>query len=71
MAVAFVVLFPLGALTIRVLRSRSVVYIHAGSQLLAYTVALAGFGIGVWVAHTTHQVRSRRLSPGHPLRPPC
>ncbi|KAI9755621.1 MAG: hypothetical protein M4579_004194 [Chaenotheca gracillima] len=52
MGLAFVIFFPLGALTIRVLRMKGLVWVHAGSQIFAYTVALAGFGLGVWIAVT-------------------
>ncbi|KAI9846772.1 MAG: hypothetical protein M1837_003621 [Sclerophora amabilis] len=50
MALAFVLLFPLGALTIRILRSRRLVWIHGGAQLFAFSIAIAGFGMGVWIA---------------------
>ena len=58
MSLAFVVLFPLGALTIRFMSMRGIVWIHASAQLFAYAVALAGFGMGVWIAYTTDQVLS-------------
>lgn len=62
MGLAFVIFFPLGGLVIRLLSCRSLVWIHAGSQIFAYSLALAGFGIGVWLAIHTHNVRPQSPS---------
>lgn len=58
MSLAFLIFFPLGALTIRLshFRGRSI-WIHGPLQISAYIVALAGFGMGVWIAYTTNQLR--------------
>ncbi|MCJ1409984.1 hypothetical protein MMC19_004069 [Ptychographa xylographoides] len=52
MSLAFLIFFPFGALTVRFLSVKGTVWIHAVSQLLAYALALAGMGIGVWLAVT-------------------
>ena len=41
---------------VRALSFSGLVWVHAGVQLFAYTLALAAFGIGVWMATYTHQV---------------
>lgn len=58
MALAFVIFFPLGALTIRFLSVRHTIWIHAGAQVFAYSIAIAAFGLGVWIAVHTEQVRN-------------
>ncbi|KAL8775921.1 MAG: hypothetical protein Q9194_003501 [Teloschistes cf. exilis] len=50
MGIAFVIFFPAGAILIRLLRSPNAIWIHAATQLFAYTLALAGFGLGVYIA---------------------
>lgn len=50
MGVAFVALFPLGAIAVRVLSFRGLIWFHAATQIFAYTLALAGMGLGVWIA---------------------
>lgn len=52
------IFFPLGALTVRLLSFQGLVWIHAGSQVFAYSLALVGCGLGIWVAVVTAQVRS-------------
>jgi hypothetical protein len=54
MAFAFVILFPLGAALLRLLKTRSVVNIHAGIQVTSLIITLVAFGIGIWlVRHTS------------------
>ena len=48
MSLAFVIFYPLGAILIRALSFKGLVWVHAGVQVFAYTLALAGMGIGVW-----------------------
>lgn len=50
MGFAFAFLFPLGAIIIRTLSFRGLVWVHAALQILAYTLALAGLGLGVYIA---------------------
>jgi len=57
MGLAFAILFPLGAIWMRLLHFRGLVWFHAGWQLFAYLIALAAFGLGVWLAVVTDQVR--------------
>jgi len=56
MGITFAVLFPLGAIVMRVFSFRGLVWFHAGWQAVAYAIALAGLGLGVWVAVNTQQV---------------
>ncbi|KAK3061934.1 hypothetical protein LTS18_005150, partial [Coniosporium uncinatum] len=48
-ALAFVVLFPVGGIIIRVVPSKAAIWIHAGFQVLAYLIYTAAFGLGVWM----------------------
>ena len=50
MSLAFVIINPIGAIMIRLLKFRSLVLVHAGTQLFSYTLALAGLGLGVFIA---------------------
>lgn len=50
MGFAFAFLFPLGAIIMRTASFRGLVWVHAGIQLFAYILALAGFGLGVYIA---------------------
>ncbi|KAF2125642.1 iron reductase domain protein [Dothidotthia symphoricarpi CBS 119687] len=49
-ALAFVILFPAGAIAIRLASFPGVVMLHAAFQLFAYLVYIAGFGLGVYIA---------------------
>ena len=62
MGLAFAVVFPLGAILIRVASFRGLVWVHAAVQSLAYAMALAGMGLGVYIAvYPDSQVRYRHL----------
>jgi len=50
MGLAFAFLFPLGAIIIRVLSFRGLVWVHAGIQAFAYMLALVGLGLGIYIA---------------------
>lgn len=50
MGTAFVAFFPLGAIAIRVLSFRRLIWFHAATQIFAYTMTLAGMGLGIWIA---------------------
>ncbi|MCJ1251253.1 hypothetical protein MMC30_008484 [Trapelia coarctata] len=52
MSLAFLIFFPFGALTVRLLSFKGLVWVHAGTQLTAYAIAVSGMGIGVWLAVT-------------------
>lgn len=59
MGLAFALLFPIGGIIIRVLSFRGLIWVHAGLQMLSYTLALAGMGLGVFLAlKPDNQVRS-------------
>jgi len=54
--IAFIILFPLGAIGIRALSFKNVVFVHAGWMIFTYVIVLAAMGLGVWIAVTTHQL---------------
>lgn len=60
MSLAFVVMFPLGALSIRLFNFKGIIWLHAGLQMLAFAVALSAFGLGV--ANAAWQQRVRLIS---------
>lgn len=47
MALAFLVLFPAGAIFIRVLSVKQTMWIHASCQMLGWCLMLAGFATGM------------------------
>jgi hypothetical protein len=49
-SLAFVLLFPSGAIFIRLASFPGVVWLHAGFQIFAYIVYIAAFGLGVYLA---------------------
>ncbi|PBP20268.1 CBD9-like protein [Diplocarpon rosae] len=55
-SIAFVILYPLGAIAIRLFSFRGLVFLHAGWMVFTYTLVLASMGLGVWTAVTTHQL---------------
>ena len=58
MGFAFAFLFPLGAILIRVVSFRGLIWVHAAIQSLAYALALAGLGLGIYIAvYPESQVR--------------
>ena len=61
MALAFVVLFPLGASWMRFFQFKGLVWFHAGWQLLTYCIALAGLGLGIHLAMELEEVRPLTL----------
>merc|ERR1711977_310171 len=48
--IAFVLFYPLGAIGIRILSFKSLVYMHAGWMMFTYLIVLASMGMGVWMA---------------------
>lgn len=59
MGLAFALFFPIGGIIIRVLSFRGLIWVHAGLQILTYTLALVGMGLGVYIAlKPNDQVRS-------------
>ncbi|KAF2032415.1 hypothetical protein EK21DRAFT_110087 [Setomelanomma holmii] len=61
-SVAFVALFPMGAIAVRLASFPGIVWIHAAFQVFAYLVYIAGFGLGVYIA-----VEGDYLSENHPI----
>ncbi len=51
-ALAFVIFFPGGAITIRLIPSKYVLWLHAACQILAYLLFVAAFGIGIYLVST-------------------
>ena len=56
MSLAFVIFFPAGSFVIRLGKFKGTVYVHAGIQMFAYMMALAGLGLGAYVAHAPTKV---------------
>ena len=50
MSLAWVIFFPLGAIIIRTISSRNVIHVHSLTQSFAYTLALVGMALGIYVA---------------------
>lgn len=49
MSVTFVLLFPMGALSLRFARTKIPVKVHACWQIVAFMIALIGMGLGIWL----------------------
>lgn len=49
-SLAFVILFPMGAITIRLASFPGVVWFHAAFQVFAYIIYIVAFGLGVYLA---------------------
>lgn len=52
-SIAFVALFPIGAILIRLASFSGVVWVHAAIQMLAYCLQIAGAGLGIYIALAT------------------
>jgi hypothetical protein len=57
-ALAFVILFPAGAIAIRLASFPGVVWLHAAFQVFAYVVYITAFGLGVHIASELDLVSS-------------
>jgi hypothetical protein len=62
MSLAFVLVFPTGALLMRLLRKMGVLF-HAGVQSVGFFLVVVGFGTGVYAGKQYN--RTRRLGTGH------
>jgi hypothetical protein len=51
---ALLVLFPAGAILIKVTSNRRLVWVHAGMQIGAYVMLLAAMGLGIHIASSGH-----------------
>ncbi|KAL4880206.1 hypothetical protein BJY04DRAFT_82004 [Aspergillus karnatakaensis] len=63
MGLAFAVLFPLGAILLRLIRSKAGVYIHIAIQLLAFVLMIAGLATGIRVG----KILDRLHNNGHTI----
>ena len=61
MSLAWVVVFPLGAIVIRLFSFSNLVWVHAGIQGLGYMMAIAGLGLGAWVGTSVEEYEVRRI----------
>jgi hypothetical protein len=55
-SLAFVILFPSGAIAMRLASVPGIVWIHAGFQIFAYFVYIAAFGLGVYLASSLNML---------------
>ncbi|QSZ36018.1 hypothetical protein DSL72_007142 [Monilinia vaccinii-corymbosi] len=61
-SLAYVILFPSGAIAIRTFSFPNLLWLHAGWMVAAYMMVLASLGMGVWIARsydalgTTHAI---------------
>ncbi len=76
MGLAFVIVYPLGAIIIRLLSFTGLIWVHAATQGFAYLMALTGLGLGVYIALKPnrqvchpHRVGGARVVSG-PEKPP-
>ena len=56
MGLAFALLFPSGAIVVRLFSFKGLVWVHAGAQMLAYALAIAGLGLGIYISIWPSQV---------------
>jgi hypothetical protein len=61
-SLAFVGLFPIGGILIRVASFTGLVWVHAALQIIAFLVYIAAFGIGIWIA-----INGQYLTNAHPI----
>ncbi|KAF7955449.1 uncharacterized protein EAE97_000708 [Botrytis byssoidea] len=57
-SLAYVILLPSGAIAIRILNFRNLLWLHAGWMVGAYLIVLASLGMGVWIAHMSNLLGS-------------
>lgn len=63
-ALAFVILFPFGAISIRLFSFPGLVWLHVAVQVLAYIIYIIAFGLGIYMATQLRYVSS---SPSLPI----
>jgi hypothetical protein len=54
--ISFVLFFPSGAMAIRILSIKNLVYYHAGWMVFTYMIVLASLGMGVWMSVVSDQL---------------
>jgi hypothetical protein len=60
-AIAFVILFPFGAIAIRLASFTGLVWVHAAFQGLAFLLYIVAFGLGIYIANQKSLVSSPYL----------
>ena len=58
-ALAWVILFPTGAVLLRLFKGRTAVIIHGSWQAFSYAVFTAAVGMGIWMAVSAEKVCTR------------
>ncbi|EME50231.1 hypothetical protein DOTSEDRAFT_68941 [Dothistroma septosporum NZE10] len=61
-ALAFIALFPIGGILIRIANFTGLIWVHAACQLLAYLIYIVAFGLGIYYA-----IQMNLLSNHHPI----
>lgn len=61
-ALAFVILFPFGAIAIRLASFTGLVWMHAAFQAFAYLMYIVAFGLGVYIANQKKEVSTVDVS---------
>ncbi|KAK3713076.1 hypothetical protein LTR37_008761 [Vermiconidia calcicola] len=61
-SLAFVALFPIGGIIIRIASFTGLVWVHAALQVVAFLIYIVAFGMGVYIA-----TEFRLLSSAHPI----
>nr|OQO27787.1 hypothetical protein B0A51_05845 [Rachicladosporium sp. CCFEE 5018] len=56
-SLAFLVVFPIGGILVRVANFSGLVWVHAGLQMLAWLIYLVAFCMGVWLATNTDDIK--------------
>lgn len=51
-SLAFVLLFPVGGILIRLFSFRGLIWVHAGLQAVTYVLYIVAFGLGIYMANT-------------------
>ncbi|WPG98638.1 iron reductase domain protein [Acrodontium crateriforme] len=58
-AIAWVALFPLGGIVMRLIKGKSTIWMHAGIQMLALSLFTAAAGIGIWMASSQGELHMK------------
>ena len=58
LSLAFLFFFPLGAILVRVASFKQTIWAHAATQAFSYALAIAGMGMGIWMAQTVDRLNS-------------
>jgi hypothetical protein len=54
----FALLFPMGAITVRLFHAHTTIWVHASWESFTYMLTLAAMGMGIWIAQMTEQLDS-------------